>query len=267
MSKYYGESEKGLREKFEEAEQNAPAVIFIDEIDSIAPKREETKGEVERRVVAQLLSLMDGLKGRGQVIVIAATNLPDAIDPALRRGGRFDREIEIGIPDKKGRLEIFQVHSRGVPLAEDVKLEDFANSTHGFVGADISLLVKEAAMHALRKVIPQIKIDEEIPDEVLDQLKVTNEDFAEARKHVEPSAMREVLVEVPDVTWKQIGGLEDVKQELKEAVEWPLRYPDVFERLQTKPPKGILLFGPAQEPEKPCWLKRWQMRANATSSR
>jgi len=244
MSKYYGESEKGLREKFEEAEQNAPAIIFIDEIDSIAPKREETKGEVERRVVAQLLSLMDGLRGRGQVIVIAATNLPDSIDPALRRGGRFDREIEIGIPDKKGRLEIFQVHSRGVPLADDVKIEEFANSTHGFVGADISLLVKEAAMHALRKVIPQIKIDEEIPDEVLDQLKVTNEDFAEARKHVEPSAMREVLVEVPDVTWKQVGGLENVKQELKEAVEWPLRFPDVFERLQTKPPKGILLFGP-----------------------
>ncbi|MDD1696164.1 MAG: CDC48 family AAA ATPase [Methanoregula sp.] len=244
MSKYYGESEKGLREKFEEAEQNAPAVIFIDEIDSIAPKREETKGEVERRIVAQLLSLMDGLKGRGQVIVIAATNLPDSIDPALRRGGRFDREIEIGIPDKKGRLEIFQVHSRGVPLADDVRIEDFANSTHGFVGADISLLVKEAAMHALRKVIPQIKIDEDIPNEVLDQLRVTNEDFAEARKHVEPSAMREVLVEVPDITWKQVGGLEDTKQELKEAVEWPLKYPDVFERLQTKPPKGILLFGP-----------------------
>ena len=244
MSKYYGESEKGLREKFEEAEQNAPAIIFIDEIDSIAPKREETKGEVERRVVAQLLSLMDGLKGRGQVIVIAATNLPDSIDPALRRGGRFDREIEIGIPDKKGRLEIFQVHSRGVPLAEDVKIEEFANSTHGFVGADISLLVKEAAMHALRKVIPKIKLDEDIPNEVLDQLKVAKEDFDEARKHVEPSAMREVLVEVPDVTWKQVGGLEDVKQELKEAVEWPLKFPDVFERLQTKPPKGILLFGP-----------------------
>ena len=244
MSKYYGESEKGLREKFEEAEQNAPAIIFIDEIDSIAPKREETKGEVERRVVAQLLSLMDGLKGRGQVIVIAATNLPDSIDPALRRGGRFDREIEIGIPDKKGRLEIFQVHSRGVPLSDDVKIEEFANSTHGFVGADISLLVKEAAMHALRKVIPQIKLDEDIPNEVLDQLKVTKEDFDEARKHVEPSAMREVLVEVPDVTWKQVGGLEDVKQELKEAVEWPLKFPDVFDRLQTKPPKGILLFGP-----------------------
>jgi transitional endoplasmic reticulum ATPase len=244
MSKYYGESEKGLREKFEEAEQNAPAVIFIDEIDSIAPKREETKGEVERRIVAQLLSLMDGLKGRGQVIVIAATNLPDSIDPALRRGGRFDREIEIGIPDKKGRLEIFQVHTRGVPLADNVKIEEYANSTHGFVGADISLLVKEAAMHALRKVIPQIKIDEEIPNEVLDALRVTNDDFAEARKHVEPSAMREVLVEVPDITWKQVGGLEETKQELKEAVEWPLKYPDVFERLQTKPPKGILLFGP-----------------------
>ncbi|MDD4138323.1 MAG: CDC48 family AAA ATPase, partial [Methanoregula sp.] len=245
MSKYYGESEKGLREKFEEAEQNAPSIIFIDEIDAIAPKRAEVQGEVERRVVAQLLALMDGLKGRGQVIVIAATNLPDSIDPALRRGGRFDREIEIGIPDKKGRMEIFQVHTRGVPLADDVKIEEFANTTHGFVGADIALLVKEAAMHALRKVIPQIKIDEEeIPSEVLDALRVTNEDFAEARKHVEPSAMREVLVEVPDVTWNQVGGLEEVKQELREAVEWPLKYPDVFERFQTKPPKGILMFGP-----------------------
>ncbi|MCX6688174.1 MAG: CDC48 family AAA ATPase [Methanoregula sp.] len=244
MSKYYGESEKGLREKFEEAEQNAPAIIFIDEIDAIAPKREDTKGEVERRVVAQLLSLMDGLKGRGQVIVIAATNLPDAIDPALRRGGRFDREIEIGIPDKKGRHEIFQVHTRGVPLSEDVKIEELVNSTQGFVGADVALLVKEAAMHALRKVIPQIKIDEDIPNEVLDKLRVTREDFDEARKHVEPSAMREVLVEIPDITWKQVGGLEDTKQELREAVEWPLKYPEVFERLQTKPPKGILLFGP-----------------------
>ncbi|MFA5415888.1 MAG: CDC48 family AAA ATPase [Methanoregula sp.] len=244
MSKYYGESEKGLREKFEEAEQNAPAIIFIDEIDAIAPKREDTKGEVERRVVAQLLSLMDGLKGRGQVIVIAATNLPDAIDPALRRGGRFDREIEIGIPDKKGRHEIFQVHTRGVPLSEDVKIEELVNSTQGFVGADVALLVKEAAMHALRKVIPQIKIDEDIPNEVLDKLRVTREDFDEARKHVEPSAMREVLVEIPDITWKQVGGLDDTKQELREAVEWPLKYPEVFEHLQTKPPKGILLFGP-----------------------
>ncbi|MDD1686903.1 CDC48 family AAA ATPase [Methanoregula sp.] len=244
MSKYYGESEKGLREKFEEAEQNAPSIIFIDEIDAIAPKRAEVQGEVERRVVAQLLALMDGLKGRGQVIVIAATNLPDSIDPALRRGGRFDREIEIGIPDKKGRLEIFQVHTRGVPLADDVKIDEFANVTHGFVGADIALLVKEAAMHALRKVIPQIKIDEDIPNEVLDALRVTNEDFSEARKHVEPSAMREVLVEVPDVTWNHVGGLEEVKQELKEAVEWPLKYPDVFDRLHAKAPKGILMFGP-----------------------
>ena len=244
MSKYYGESEKGLREKFEEAEQNAPAIIFIDEIDAIAPKREDTKGEVERRVVAQLLSLMDGLKGRGQVVVIAATNLPDSIDPALRRGGRFDREIEIGIPDKKGRHEIFQVHTRGVPLGDDVKIDELVNSTQGFVGADVALLVKEAAMHALRKVIPQIKIDEDIPNEVLDRLRVTREDFDEARKHVEPSAMREVLVEIPDITWKQVGGLEETKQELREAVEWPLKYPEVFERLQTKPPKGILLFGP-----------------------
>jgi len=244
VSGTYGASEGKLRELFEEAQANAPAIIFIDEVDSIAPKREDTKGELERRVVAQLLTLMDGLKGRGQVIVIAATNLPDSIDPALRRGGRFDREIEIGIPDKKGRMEIFQVHTRGVPLADDVKLEEFANSTHGFVGADVALLVKEAAMHALRKVIPQIKIDEEIPNEVLDALRVTNDDFAEARKHVEPSAMREVLVEVPDITWKHVGGLEETKQELKEAVEWPLKYPDVFARLQTKPPKGILLFGP-----------------------
>ncbi len=244
VSGTYGASEGKLREVFEEAQANAPAIIFIDEVDSIAPKREDTKGELERRVVAQLLALMDGLKGRGQVIVIAATNLPDSIDPALRRGGRFDREIEIGIPDKKGRLEIFQVHTRGVPLADNVKIEEYANSTHGFVGADVALLVKEAAMHALRKVIPLIKIDEEIPNEVLDALRVTNEDFAEARKHVEPSAMREVLVEVPDITWKQVGGLEETKQELKEAVEWPLKYPDVFARLQTKPPKGILLFGP-----------------------
>jgi transitional endoplasmic reticulum ATPase len=244
VSGTYGASEGKLRQVFEEAQANAPAIIFIDEVDSIAPKREDTKGELERRVVAQLLALMDGLKGRGQVIVIAATNLPDSIDPALRRGGRFDREIEIGIPDKKGRMEIFQVHTRSVPLADDVKIEEYANSTHGFVGADVALLVKEAAMHAIRKVIPQIKIDEEIPNEVLDALRITNEDFAEARKHVEPSAMREVLVEVPDITWKQVGGLEETKQELKEAVEWPLKYPDVFARLQTKPPKGILLFGP-----------------------
>ena len=244
MSKYYGESEGKLRELFEEAQENAPAIIFIDELDSIAPKREDTKGEVERRVVAQLLSLMDGLKGRGQVVVIGATNIPDALDPALRRGGRFDREIEIGIPDKKGRLEIFQVHTRGVPLADDVHVGEYADTTHGFVGADIALLVKEAAMHALRKILPKIDLEQEIPAELLDQLKVTDADFDEARKHVEPSAMREVLVEVPDVTWKDVGGLEEVKQELKEAVEWPLKYPMVFDKLQTKPPKGILLFGP-----------------------
>jgi transitional endoplasmic reticulum ATPase len=244
MSKYYGESEGKLREVFEEAQEHAPAIIFIDEIDSIAPKREDTKGEVERRVVAQLLSLMDGLKGRGQVVVIGATNIPDSLDPALRRGGRFDREIEIGIPDKKGRLEIFQVHSRGVPLADDVKLDSYADTTHGFVGADIALLVKEAAMHALRKIIPKIDLDQEIPAELLEELKVTGTDFDEARRHVEPSAMREVLVEIPDVTWEDVGGLEEVKQELKEAVEWPLKYPVVFAQLRTKPPTGILLFGP-----------------------
>ncbi|MEN6610949.1 MAG: CDC48 family AAA ATPase [Methanoregulaceae archaeon] len=244
MSKYYGESEGKLREVFEEAQENAPTIIFIDEIDSIAPKREDTKGEVERRVVAQLLALMDGLKSRGQVIVIAATNLPDAIDPALRRGGRFDREIEIGIPDRKGRFEVFQVHTRGVPMAEDVNLERYADTTHGFVGADIALLVKEAAMHALRKIIPKIDLDKEIPAEIIEELKVTDADFGEARKNVEPSAMREVLVEVPNVKWTDIGGLEEVKKDLKEAVEWPLKYPQVFERLRTKPPKGILLFGP-----------------------
>ncbi|MDD1645281.1 MAG: CDC48 family AAA ATPase [Methanomicrobiales archaeon] len=243
MSKYYGESEKQLREKFEEAQENAPAIIFIDELDSIAPKRAEVTGEVERRVVAQLLALMDGLKSRGQVVVIAATNLPDQIDPALRRGGRFDREIEIGIPDKKGRLEIFQVHSRGVPLSDEVNLQDYANITHGFVGADIALLVKEAAMHALRDELPKIKMEETIPAEILDELKVTKGDFDEALKHVEPSAMREVLVEIPDVKWTDVGGLEEVKAELSEAVEWPLRYPEVFAALQTKPPKGILLFG------------------------
>ena len=248
MSKYYGESEGNLRQVFEEATENAPAIIFIDELDAIAPKREDTKGEVERRVVAQLLALMDGLKGRGQVVVIGATNIPDAIDPALRRGGRFDREIEIGIPDTKGREEIFKIHTRGVPLSKDIqennRVRDYAETTHGFVGADIALLVKEAAMHALRRVIPSVKADEEIPAEVLDQLEVTDADFTDARKFVEPSGMREVLVEVPDVTWADVGGLEEVKAELQETVEWPLKYADVFERLRTAAPKGILLFGP-----------------------
>jgi len=244
MSKYYGESEERLREVFDEAQENAPSIIFIDEIDSIAPKREEVKGEVERRIVAQLLALMDGLKTRGQVVVIAATNLPDMIDPALRRGGRFDREIEIGIPDTKGRQQVFQIHTRGMPLAEDVNLEDYARSTHGFVGADIALLAKEAAMHAIRRIIPQIKIEEEIPAELIDQLRVTNEDFIEAHKHVEPSAMREVLVEIPDVKWEDVGGLEEVKSDLAESVEWPLKYPEIFASLDTEPPRGILLFGP-----------------------
>jgi transitional endoplasmic reticulum ATPase len=248
MSKYYGESEGNLRQVFEEATENAPAIIFIDELDAIAPRREDTKGEVERRVVAQLLALMDGLKGRGQVVVIGATNIPDSIDPALRRGGRFDREIEIGIPDTKGREEIFKIHTRGVPLSKDIaendRIRDYAETTHGFVGADIALLVKEAAMHALRRVLPSVKADEEIPAEVLDRLEVTDEDFTDARRYVDPSGMREVLVEVPDVTWADVGGLEEVKAELQETVEWPLKYADVFERLQTEAPKGILLFGP-----------------------
>ncbi|NLV26462.1 MAG: CDC48 family AAA ATPase [Methanomicrobiales archaeon] len=312
MNKYYGESEGKLREVFEEAEDQAPSIIFIDEIDSIAPKREETKGEVERRIVAQLLALMDGLKSRGRVIVIAATNLPDNIDPALRRGGRFDREIEIGIPDINGRLNILQIHSRNVPIdisgitidddnltrdekvqrsrliedladieeriekepdnnkkdelnrkQSDIKaqlddidsairrrlfLQPFANQTHGFVGADISLTVKEAAMHALRKILEKVPPKDlkegNIDKNLIASIRVTQEDFQSALTHVEPSAMREVLIEVPDVTWDQIGGLEPVKKELKEAVEWPIRYPQLFSQLQTKTPKGILLFGP-----------------------
>ena len=245
MSKYYGESEEQLREIFEEAEENAPTIIFIDEIDSIAPSRDEVSGEVERRVVAQLLSLMDGLEARGDVIVIAATNRVDAVDNALRRGGRFDREIEIGVPDRDGRLEILQIHSRSMPLSEDVELGEFADQTYGFVGADIASLTKESAMSALRRVRPRIDIEEEeIPAEVLDDLEVRVDDFEEAMSAVEPSAMREVFVEVPDVTYDDVGGLEEVKQELVEAVEWPLQYPQVFEELNTEPAKGILMYGP-----------------------
>ncbi|NJE47447.1 AAA family ATPase [Thermococcus sp. GR7] len=307
MSKYYGESEERLREVFKEAEENAPAIIFIDEIDAIAPKREETHGEVEKRVVSQLLTLMDGLKSRGKVIVIAATNRPDAIDPALRRPGRFDRELEVGVPDKQGRKEILQIHTRGMPIEpefrvskvkkilenlrgderfrdvidraiekverakteEEVKeilrelderlydevkvkliddlLEELAEKTHGFVGADLAALAREAAMAALRRLIKEGKIDfeaEHIPKEVLEELKVTKRDFYEALKMVEPSALREVLLEVPNVRWDDIGGLEDVKQELKEAVEWPLKYPEAFLGLGITPPKGILLYGP-----------------------
>ncbi|GBF36848.1 CDC48 family AAA ATPase [Methanofervidicoccus abyssi] len=245
MSKYVGETEENLRRIFKEAEENAPSIIFIDEIDAIAPKRDEATGEVERRMVAQLLTLMDGLESRGQVVVIAATNRPDALDPALRRPGRFDREITIGVPDKKGRLEILQIHTRNMPLAKDVDLEYLAEITHGFVGADLAALCKEAAMKTLRRILPDLDLEkEEIPKEILDKIEVTMEDFKEALKEVEPSALREVLVEVPDVKWDDIGGLEDVKQELREAVEWPLKHKEVFERMGIRPPKGILLFGP-----------------------
>jgi transitional endoplasmic reticulum ATPase len=248
MSKFYGESEKHIREIFEEAEKNAPTIIFIDEIDSIAPKREEVTGEVERRVVAQLLSLMDGLKKRGQVIVIAATNRPNAVDAALRRGGRFDREIEIGIPDRLGRFDVLQIHTRGMPLAEDMAeekgLRDIADMTHGFVGADLSSLCKEAAMHAIRRMLPKINIEEEIPAEIMEQIFVTREDFQNALQNIEPSALREVFIEVPAVRWTDIGGLESVKQELIEAVEWPLKFPEAFEAIKTRPPRGVLLFGP-----------------------
>ena len=244
MSKFYGDSEKALRDKFHDAEEHSPSIIFIDEIDSITPKREEVHGEVERRVVAQLLTLMDGLTGRGQVIVIAATNLLNSIDPALRRGGRFDREIEIGIPDKKGRLEIFQVHTRGVPLDKDINLEDLAETTFGFVGADIALLVKEAAMNAIRNIIPLIDINKEIPSEIIQQLKLTKNDFDSARKIVLPSALREVRIEIPDVPWENIAGLDEIKDTLIKIIEGRATFPHIFEKLNYTPPKGILLFGP-----------------------
>ncbi len=249
MSKFYGESEANLRKKFEEAEQNAPAIIFFDEIDAIAIKREETKGDVEKRVVAQLLGLMDGLKNRGKVIVIAATNIPNLLDPALRRPGRFDREIEIGVPDKVGRHEILKIHTRNMPLDKSVKLKDIAKVTHGFVGADLNALAKEAAMIVLRRILPDLKqkgIEESqpIPKEILEKLMVTQKDFIDALKIVRPSAMREVLVETPDVNWEDIGGLEDVKGKLKEAVEWPLKFPERFKRMGIRPPRGILLYGP-----------------------
>jgi transitional endoplasmic reticulum ATPase len=245
MSKFYGESEQRLREIFEEAKKNAPAIIFIDEIDAIAPKRDEVIGEVERRVVAQLLALMDGLEARGQVIVIGATNRPNALDPALRRPGRFDREIEVPMPDKQGRLEILQIHTRHMPLAEDVNLEELAEMTKGYTGADLAALAREAAMHALRRYLPEIDIEQErIPAEVLEKMVVTKADFLAAFKEITPSGLREIEVEVPEVHWDDIGGLENVKQELREVVEWPLRYPNAFKRLGIEPPKGILLFGP-----------------------
>ncbi len=246
MGKFYGESEARLRGVFEDAQKHAPAIIFIDEIDSIAPKREEMGGEkqVERRVVAQLLALMDGLESRGEVIVIAATNIPNVIDPALRRPGRFDREISIPIPDRNSRLEILHIHTRGMPLAEDVSLEKLAEITHGFVGADLEALAREAAMSALRKILPKIDFEmADIPYETLMELQVNMDNFLEAMKEVEPSAIREFFVEVPDVKWDDVGGLENIKEELKEAVEWPLKYSDIFKKANTNPPKGILLYG------------------------
>ena len=243
MSKYVGGSEENLREYFEEAEENSPSIIFIDELDAIAPKREETNGEAERRTVAQLLTLMDGLKSRGQVVVIGATNRPDSLDPALRRPGRFDREIEIGVPDTEERKEVLEIHTRNMPLAEDVDLDKIASTTHGFVGADLESLCKEAAMRVVRRILPEIQNDEEIPKEVLEKIVVTGDDFKNAQKEIQPSALREVLVQIPDVKWDDVGGLEDVKQELKEAVEWPLKHPETFQRLGIRPPKGTLLYG------------------------
>ncbi|MGQ9719600.1 MAG: CDC48 family AAA ATPase [Nitrososphaerales archaeon] len=246
MSKFYGESEARLREIFKEAREKAPSIVFIDEIDSIAPKREEVTGEVERRVVSQLLSLMDGLEARGKVIVIAATNRPNALDPALRRPGRFDREIEIKVPDRKGRLEILQIHTRNMPLTDDVDLEKLASVTHGFVGADLEYLCKEAAMKALRRVLPELKLEEEkLPPEVLNKLQVNGEDFQNALKDIMPSAMREVYLETPDVKWNDIGGLESVKKELQEAVEWPLKYSELYKQMGYSMPKGVLLYGPS----------------------
>ena len=246
MSKFYGESEARLREIFKEAREKAPTIIFIDEIDSIAPKREEVMGEVERRVVSQMLSLMDGLEGRGKVIVIAATNRQNALDPALRRPGRFDREIEIKVPDKNGRLEILQIHSRNMPLDTDVDQKRIAAVTHGFVGADLEYLCKEAAMKCLRRLLPDLNLeDEKLPPETLDKLIITQNDFNQAIKDVMPSAMREVFLESPDVKWEDIGGLEGVKRELQEAVEWPLRYPDLYAKIGHTVPKGILLHGPS----------------------
>lgn len=245
MAKHYGESEEKLRDIFKQAEENAPSIIFIDEIDSIAPKREEVSGELEKRLVSQLLTLLDGMKSRGKVIVIAATNRPDSIDPALRRPGRFDREIEIGIPDDEGRLEILNIHTRGMPLDKKVDLKKISQTTHGFVGADLEVLCKEAAMRSLRRILPEINLQEEkISNELLQKIKITSEDFTDALKEVRPSALREVLVQTPNVSWDDVGGLDSLKETLREAIEWPLKYKDAFEYAQIKPPKGILLYGP-----------------------
>src|SRR5690348_5098817 len=245
MSKFYGESEERLRETFKQAQENAPSIIFIDEIDSIAPKREEVSGDVEKRVVSQLLTLMDGIEGRGKLVVIGATNRPNALDPALRRPGRFDREIEIGIPDEEGRFDILQIHTRGMPLTDDVNLESIAKVTHGFVGADLEALSKEAAMRSLRRILPEINMEQsKIPVEVLNKIRITNEDFLNGLKDVQPSAMREVQIQRPNVKWDDIGGLIEVKEELVEAIEWPLKHADLFNQADVRPPKGLMLYGP-----------------------
>ena len=245
MGKHYGESEERIREIFTQAEENAPSIIFIDEIDSIAPKRDEVSGELEKRIVSQLLTLMDGMKSRGKVVVIAATNRPDSIDPALRRPGRFDREIEIGIPDDEGRFDILSIHTRGMPIDEKVDLKQISKTTHGFVGADLEVLAKEAAMKSLRRILPEIDYDEEkISSEILEKIQITNDDFRDALKEVSPSALREVQVQVPNVSWDDVGGLDALKEELKEAVEWPIKYKDAYDYVDVESPKGILLHGP-----------------------
>lgn len=267
MSKYYGESEEQLRDVFEEAEENAPAIVFIDELDSIAPKREDVSGDVERRVVAQLLSLMDGLEERGQLTVIGTTNRVDAVDPALRRPGRFDREIEIGVPDHDGREKILQIHTRGMPLGDGVDLDRYAENTQGFVGADLENLVKESAMHALRRIRPDLDLDEEeIPADILDSIEVTENDFKEALRGIEPSALREVFVEVPDVTWDHVGGLDDAKERLQETVQWPLEHADAYEQVALEPAKGVLLYGPPA-PGRRCLRRPLLTRRTRTSSR
>ncbi len=245
MGKHYGESEERIREIFTQAEENAPSIIFIDEIDSIAPKRDEVSGELEKRIVSQLLTLMDGMKSRGKVVVIAATNRPDSIDPALRRPGRFDREIEIGIPDDEGRFDILSIHTRGMPIDEKVDLKQISKTTHGFVGADLEVLAKEAAMKSLRRILPEIDYDEEkISSEILEKIQITSDDFRDALKEVSPSALREVQVQVPNVSWDDVGGLDELKEELKEAVEWPIKYKDAYDYVDVESPKGILLHGP-----------------------